>query len=93
MPDLPELTPVELDAFARLYGLQGPPERLPSVGSVNRIYAGTLNGAPVVLRVPLPGDHAAPLTGSAADLRRRAQRGERARDRVRLRAGPPATGA
>ncbi|PNY81239.1 phosphotransferase family protein [Deinococcus koreensis] len=66
MPDLPDLTPAELDAFTRLYGLQGPLERLPSVGIVNRVYAGTLRGARVVLRVPMPGDHDDTLTESAA---------------------------
>lgn len=66
MPALPDLTPAELAAFSKNYGLEGPLERLPSVGIVNRVYRAVLNGLDVVLRVPLPGDAGDTLTESVA---------------------------
>ncbi|WP_309573466.1 aminoglycoside phosphotransferase family protein [Deinococcus sp.] len=66
MPDLIDLTPAELAAFTRKYALSGPPERVPSVGIVNRVYRAHWSGQVVALRVPLPGDHEDTLTESVA---------------------------
>lgn len=66
VPELPDLSPAELEAFAGRYGLTPPLTRLPSVGIVNRVYAATRGGRPVVLRVPLPGDDEDTLTESVA---------------------------
>lgn len=66
VPDLPDLTPAELAAFAQKYALEGPLTRLPSVGIVNRVYRAHRNGQDVVLRVPRPGDDEDTLTESAA---------------------------
>ncbi|MFK7600623.1 phosphotransferase family protein [Deinococcus sp. SM5_A1] len=66
MPALPDLTPAELAAFSQKYGLEGKLERLPSVGIVNRVYRAALNGQPIVLRIPMPGDVKDALTESVA---------------------------
>lgn len=54
---MPDLTPAELDAFARKYALSGPLVRLPSIGIINRVYQATWRGRRVVLRVPQPGEN------------------------------------
>ncbi|GGM19745.1 phosphotransferase [Deinococcus aerophilus] len=66
MPALPDLTPAELAAFSRQYGLRGTLERLPSAGIVNRVYRAVLKDREVVLRVPMPGDTEDTLTESVA---------------------------
>lgn len=66
VPELPDLSPAELNALAHKYGLVPPLPRLPSVGIVNRVYAATQRGKRVVLRVALPGDDEDTLTESVA---------------------------
>ncbi|MFC6750157.1 phosphotransferase family protein [Deinococcus aquaticus] len=66
MPDLPDLTPAELTAFAQQFGLEPSLTRLPSVGIVNRVYRARRAGQNVVLRVPMPGDEEDTLTESVA---------------------------